>query len=80
MNNPIENLQINPADHELFMFCHEFIKLNRDITNEQIPDSLLDFWSAPDSKADKDNTHSDVPLLIFIAIVDLYMKSRKEGG
>ena len=79
MNNPIENLQINPADHDLFLFCHEFIKLNREITNEQIPDSLLEFWSAPESKADKDNEPSDVPLLIFIAIVDLYMKSRKEG-
>ena len=79
MNNPIENIQISPADHELFIFCHDFIKLNRDITNEQIPDSLLEFWSTPDSKADKDNAPSDVPLLIFIIILDLYVNSREEG-
>ena len=79
MKNTIENTQISPADYELFIFSHDFIKLNRDITNEQIPDSLLDFWSSTDSKADKDNAPSDVPLLIFIIITDLYTNSRKDG-
>ena len=79
MKNIIENIQISPADRELFIFSHDFIKLNRDITNEQIPDSLLEFWSNPNSKADKDHAPSDVPLFIFIIITDLYTKSRKEG-
>ena len=59
---------------ELLVLSYDFINLNRDATNEQIPYFLLEFWSMPNYAEDIES--NDISLLIFRYILCLDSKSR----
>lgn len=69
MNYTTSNTLFKLSKKELLALSYDFIRLNRNFTNEQIPDFLLQFWAIPNYS--KDSESNDVALLIFRHILDL---------
>ena len=74
MENTTLNTLSRLSKDELLVLSYDFIALNRDFTNEQIPYFLLKFWSMPNYTEDVEA--NDISLLVFRHILDLDRKAR----
>ena len=59
------------SKEELLTLSYDFITLNKEYTNNDIPQFLLKFWSIPNYFENENNTANEIALLIFQHILKL---------
>lgn len=77
-NNSVIKTEISPEEYDMVMMSFDYIRYNRNITNERLPDLLLKFWSIPDFGVKSTYTTTDSQVLIFMFILKFYFGSSEE--
>lgn len=65
---------ISSEEYDMVMMSFDFIKNHRDITNDCVPDILLDFWLIPDFNVNARYDLDDARILVFMYILRLYVE------
>lgn len=78
LNSKISNVEVSPEEFDMIMMSYDFIRYNRDITNERLPDLLLKFWSIPDFSIETTYKITDSQVLVFMFILNLHFDSLEE--
>ena len=77
-NTSSQETEVNPEEFDMIMMSFDFIRYNRDITNDCLPDILLKFWSVPDFTINSLYKPQDPQALVFMFVLKLYFDSPKE--
>lgn len=78
MNKKENQSQVSPEEFDMIMMSFDYIRYNQDITNEQLPDLLLKFWSIPEFRVKTTYKSTDPQVLVFMFILKLYFASSEE--
>ena len=74
LNNNTSLTKVSPEEYDMIMMSFDFIRYNRDITNDRLPDILLHFWSVPDFTTNARYEVNDARILVFMYILKLHFK------
>lgn len=74
LNNNIPQTNVSPEEYDMIMMSFDFIRYNRDITNDRLPDILLNFWSVPDFTTNARYRVNDAKILVFMYILKLHFE------
>lgn len=78
MKNASTTIKVNPQEYDMLMQSFNFIHSNQDLTNNHIPDDLLDFWLIKDFTTNPDYRATEAQLLVFMYILRIHFRSVKK--
>lgn len=69
-NNILKEDEITPQEQFMISFSFDYIRHNPDMTNERLPDLLLQFWQVPDFSVFMENRRVRPQYFIMLFIIN----------
>lgn len=77
-NSNLIKTNVSPEEFDMVLMSFDFIRYNRNMTNDRLPDLFIKFWSIPDFSIDTTYKSNDSQVLVFMFILDLNFNSHQE--
>ena len=75
MKNTSTTSKVNSQEYNMLMQSFNFIYSNQDLTNNYIPEDLLDFWLIKDFTTNPNYRATEAQLLVFMYILKIHFQS-----